>query len=140
MNRRRSIPKKFSSTFISKEFFPEDYQAKNLSCINYGRCYDWAYIAHCLYPESNLWMNNGHAWIEINGKFYDSETCRGVKDPNKIRSNSTASYWRDRPDEKVDVVFFKNFWNKYGGGRTHHWKQLQFDIKTRGFEFNNERV
>lgn len=126
-----TLPAKFSAAFISKNFFPEDYKAKNLMAINSGRCYDWAYIGYCLWPSVVLWTTDCHAWIQSGRKFYDSESHRGLKDHQELRCNS------DWPgDEQAPTVMpvdeFKHFWNVYGGGRRFHWDKLVKQIKELG--------
>lgn len=70
--------------FINKTFFPEYL---DVAVINYGECFVWAYIAHRLYSNIELWDMEAHAFVrsEETGKFYDSERPKGVDD------------WRDLP-------------------------------------------
>lgn len=71
-----------SVKFINRHFF-NDY--KDVSVINMGECFLWAYIAYSLYDRVQLWDMGSHAFVRYQGKFYDSEVPDGVSD------------WRDLP-------------------------------------------
>ncbi len=70
--------------FINKTFFP-DYQ--DVSVINQGECFLWAYIAFKLYKNLELWDMGAHAFVrsKFDKKFYDSERPKGEKN------------WKDLP-------------------------------------------
>lgn len=80
----KRMPGKLSVSFINKTFFP-DYQ--DVSVINKGECFLWAYTAYCLYRDVELWYMYAHAFVRSkrNGLFYDSERPHGVED------------WKDLP-------------------------------------------
>src|SRR5574338_1563380 len=59
----REVPEKFDANFITEVFFPYEWNKKLFSSINTGRCYDWAYIAYCLWPNVSLWTTECHAWV-----------------------------------------------------------------------------
>ena len=71
---------------ITREFFPQYIGREDE--INMGLCYKWAYIAACLYPDVTIWSNRGHAFVEKNGLFYDSESPDGVEDMKSLGCNS----------------------------------------------------
>ncbi len=70
--------------FINQNFFPE---YKDVSVINQGECFLWAYIAFRLYKNVELWDMGAHAFVrnKLDGKFYDSERPQGELD------------WKDLP-------------------------------------------
>lgn len=74
---------KFTPSLVTKEFFPNDVSRPKR--INYGKCFLWAYAAHKIFQDAELWDMPSHAFVRYRGKFYDSETLKGVKD------------WRDLP-------------------------------------------
>jgi hypothetical protein len=124
-------PVKFSSTFISKIFYKDRFESKNLSAINYGECFDWAYIAWCLFAETELTINYGHAWIKAKDKHYDSETIRGVQYSIDVPSNRRCRY----TDYKVvDINFFKEYWECGNGLPFNHWDCLVDDILAKGLK------
>lgn len=129
----REIPEKFDANFITKVFFPYEWKHKYFSSINSGRCYDWAYIAYCLWPNVTLWTTERHAWVEVNGLHYDSESPNGVDDPEKLRCNEQFPA-NDVGPEMIQAEKFKDFWNGNGGGRTYHWDDLHQEIMDLDFQ------
>jgi hypothetical protein len=126
-------PSIFDADFISKTFFPKDWENKKLDSINTGRCYDWAYLAYCLFEDVNLWTTDNHAWIEYQGKFYDS-VSQGYDDANELPSNSNRNWYVRGPSKVDSVESFKTLWNCIGAGRTYHWGDLVESIKQLGLE------
>lgn len=53
----------------------------NNAYINCGDCWLWALLAHRMLPGSKMYTIGGsmHVCLEYNGKYYDSESPRGVK-------------------------------------------------------------
>lgn len=76
--------------FINKTFFPE---YKDVSVINQGECFLWAYIAFHLYENVELWSMGSHAFVrsKLDKKFYDSEKPKGEEN------------WRDLPATNMGV-------------------------------------
>lgn len=76
--------------FINKTFFPE-YQ--DVSVINQGECFLWAYIAFHLYENLELWSMGAHAFVrsKLDKKFYDSERPKGEEN------------WKDLPATNFGV-------------------------------------
>lgn len=129
----RQVPKEFNANFITEVFFPYEWTHKLFSSINTGRCYDWAYIAFCLWPNVTLWTTECHAWVEVDGLFYDSETPNGHLDHKKLRCNE---YWPGRSTKPTSMSpeNFKEFWNENGGGRKHHWNELHQEMLELDFQ------
>lgn len=73
---------KFDPQFITDTFFPQFKGRPNE--INYGQCFQWAYLARQLYSGIELWDLKYHAFVKYKGKFYDSETPNGIKDWRKL--------------------------------------------------------
>lgn len=113
------IPSQFEPEFISKNFFPKYYPAR-LGAINNGECYDWAYYAHRLFSNTNLWSTDYHAWIEKDGFHYDSEAPGGVIGWENLRTNT---FWSGTP-MRQSLEEFKEFWNQHGGGKKRHWDSI----------------
>jgi hypothetical protein len=90
---------------ITHEFF--------LNCsekeINCGDCMIWAYIAYHLYKNVKLWSNHAHAFVEQNGKFYDSESPQGIKRWQNLDCNSRCKIVHA---QELSLKDFKNFWAK----------------------------
>lgn len=60
------------------ELVMESYALSSPAEINRGWCFVWAWIAHRIFPRSQLIYGSGHACIRLDGKFYDSEATSGV--------------------------------------------------------------
>ena len=73
----KEVPTRFSPTFMTDTFFPE--YAADPKTINGGHCYDWAYVAWCLYTQAVLWSNEHHAWVQIGDRYFDSESILGYR-------------------------------------------------------------
>lgn len=124
----------FSPGFITKTFFPE--YTKNKRLINTGKCYDWAYIAYCLYDDIDLWTTDNHAWVEHNDAFYDSECNEnGVRDTANLGCNRRCGWFDLPPTKVIDINEYKELWNANGAGRRHHWNSLLAEIGQRGFQW-----
>jgi|SRR3990167_892121 len=62
------------------------YRLPNIVEINCGWCMQWAYVVYCLYGGTLCSVGDRHhAFIKIDGKYYDSECVQGTED------------WRDLP-------------------------------------------
>lgn len=97
---------------------------ENQSCdayhINCGHCYHWCYIAYRIYGGS-LWYNWGHAFLKLNGKFYDSESLYGVKDLFSLKANKSPRYSSKRSNT---IKEFKEYWDVRGA---FGWNQKLVD-------------
>ena len=70
-------------SFVKNDFFP------NLSAkkINYGNCFNWAYIVYLFYPEkTSLYYDDKfiHAFVGIGNLYFDSECPTGIDDWEKL--------------------------------------------------------
>jgi len=125
-------PHQFNGLFITRHFFPKYLKYNNVSAINSGRCYDWAYFAYRMFPNVQLWTTDYHAWIQVGKKFYDSETKAGVSNFMLLGCNKrhAPTPWEDQPPIRASVLWFKSFWDKHGGGYKRHWdSMLEADLK-----------
>lgn len=93
--------------FINETFFP-DY--KDVSVINEGECFLWAYIVWCLYEGIELWDCGIHAFVRYNGKFYDSEKPQGEDDWKDLPACNFGCGLGFREAERYHVVNFKRDW------------------------------
>lgn len=125
------LPKRLSPEFINNIFFPDYVRCNNVCDINSGRCYDWAYYVYCLYPTAQLWTTDYHAWVRYSGRFWDSESPRGVKDVDSLGCNSRWG-WESIPPKPIDVVPFKRLWSRFGRGRKYHWDLMLEEIRAAG--------
>lgn len=142
------LPKKFSSSFINRHFFPSYLQFNRLSSINTGRCYDWAFFAHRLFGVE-LWATDYHAWVEVwvpkakqpepvttggyyygpvkERRYFDSETPKGVSSFMDLGCNIRCANpipWESDPPKRFELEQFKQFWDKHGGGYKRHWDSM----------------
>lgn len=67
--------KKITQTFLS------ECGLNRPGDINWGFCYYWAYVAYKLFGGELVTVDyyGGHAFIKVNGLYYDSETPEGVE-------------------------------------------------------------
>jgi len=66
--------------------------------INKGYCFNWAMLAYRTYGGKLCTVTNysGHAFIKLKGKYYDSETPKGVKNWRLLKAY--------KGDQKKDVL------------------------------------
>lgn len=125
-------PKVFNPTFINRHFFPNYLKHGILDTINHGRCYDWAYYAHRLF-KAQLWTTDYHAWVRWDGRYFDSETVKGVRNFLGLRCNIRNAFpvpWSDNPPQEIHIQEFKDFWDEHGGGKRRHWDSiLEVDLR-----------
>lgn len=62
----------------------------DLSFINQGRCFLWAYLAYRLYSNIQLWDIGAHAFVRSkkNKRFYDAEHPKGVSDWRDLKASN----------------------------------------------------
>ena len=117
-------PAKFDASYINKTF----YQGWKLAAINCGDCYSWAYLAYKIFNKANvqLWSTSDqcHAFVKVNGKFYDSECVNGAYDWRKLACNKEC---KPQYACRHSLKDFKSYWNFHG---KLHWKKLD---NTRAF-------
>lgn len=73
----------FQPSLIHNNFFSNHLHPME---INFGDCYKWAWIAHKLFNDVELWSHESHAFIKYRGKFYDSEMLDGTKNYRRLRT------------------------------------------------------
>jgi hypothetical protein len=110
----RKLSSKLNVSFITKTFFPDVY-APDINC---GDCWMWAYYAWSIYKDVELWDIDCHAFIKYNGKFYDSERPRGVKDWRKLPATEYGNDC-DRPRKRTQKTFKKEW-----GAWCANWKTM----------------
>lgn len=115
---------------ITKYHFPKDIPFK----INQGRCFAWAYIAYCTFPNVQLCSTDIHAFIKYRGKFYDAERLTGVKDWKEL----PAAYKGKHPfyDSPLELRFhskesFKKAWSGQPARFSLSWRGLELKAKIR---------
>jgi 3'-phosphoadenosine 5'-phosphosulfate sulfotransferase (PAPS reductase)/FAD synthetase len=103
--------------FINRTFWPE-YQ--DVSVINEGECFIWAYIAYHLYEDVELWSFGNHAFVKYHGKFYDSERPNGEDEWEDLPATNFGKgcgCWScTKPARKVTPNLFKD--DKHWGKQT----------------------
>ncbi|KKN19841.1 hypothetical protein LCGC14_0941670 [marine sediment metagenome] len=83
-------------------------------CINWGYCYYWAYVAHKLFG-GGLFTDDehGHAFVKIDGLYYDSETPDGVESWQKLPMLLNRKVFDDDA-ELQDLDDFADYWREEG--------------------------
>lgn len=81
--------------------------------INYGDCFKWAWVAHKLFEDVELWSHESHAMIKRRGRFYDSEALDGIKNWRRLRTIKDNSGIGYPSAEKMSAFSFIPFWNCY---------------------------
>jgi hypothetical protein len=117
------VPAIFNARFVARHFFPEKYP-NQLRAINGGECYDFAWLCFRLFPGVQLWSSDWHAWVELQGKFFDSEALRGVTDYLDLpfHKRNREIYWDEQEPRSMDLTSFKALWDSVGIGRRCHWE------------------
>lgn len=94
----KDLPRKFASTWRKVTGEP-----LTIEQINWGWCYQFALVLRKLYGKrAQLYYNEYHAWVEIDGLKYDADRIHGVKqfkhsvykeDVIKANMKKTEEYW-----------------------------------------------
>jgi hypothetical protein len=108
----------FKPSLITKEFFPE---YKDVSVINEGECFIWAYLAHLMFKDVEIWDVNCHAFVKYRGRFYDSEVLRGSPDWQDLPATEEA----DAPPRKHSVTSFKKSWHHNPKWFNTSWGEIE---------------
>lgn len=124
------LPQKFSASFVTRTFFPDEYK-EDRSRINYGMCYDWAYIAYCLWGNVKLWTSEYHAWVQVGKKFYDSESFQGVWSPGDLQCSRRSGYGTLLPTY-MEAEEFCRTWTEYNDLEDGYWDNWTRHIQSRG--------
>ena len=132
------LPGKVNPELITKEFFPE--YVDNTWAINCGRCMAWAYIAYLLYDDVTLLSTDYHAFVQQEGKFYDSESGKGKR--NWEHLNCIMMWWEEENNELFvdDVRDFKNRWAGCFTGWEECEKKVEEYLKKRKATIVNDSL
>lgn len=113
------IPTKFDPKFINQVFFPNEVEIDRLDLINYGQCCDWSFLCWLAWrSQVRLWSCCCHAFIQANGRFYDSEALTGVAKWQELRTCRELNC-----SESVLFVAVQDYMEDWAPGEIH-WKQL----------------
>lgn len=74
------------------------YRLRDAEEINEGWCFYWAWTVYCLYGGTLCSAGEGHAFIKINNKYYDSECLQGADDWQELR------FFRNRAGVRYDYL------------------------------------
>jgi|ERR1700687_492648 len=92
----------------------EKRTGENVHDINYGWCYQFALILHRIHGNKvKLCTTYGHAWVEYDGKHYDSDFPRGTKTMPIPESELPFSYVT--PEQLAER------WDTYGFSGEVRW-------------------
>jgi hypothetical protein len=109
----------FQPSFVTKKFFPNHRPDR----INNGECFVWAYTAHLLFLDTQLWWTPCHAFIKYHGRFYDSEAHRGERNWQDLRANSCLGYGYSAA--RVTVAQFKFHWRTQPQRFGTSWEDIE---------------
>ena len=113
---------------ITEEFFPSCVGAE--ATINQGHCMFWAFVAYKLYSDVELWSNEDHAFVKYNGKFYDSETPKGVDRWQELPCNSRGlAYGQIEKSRMQRLDRFKSYWLEHGRYGAIVWDRFDEQVK-----------
>lgn len=107
----------FKPALITKTFF-KNYDP---SVINEGECFIWAYLAHLIFKDVEIWYLDCHAFVKYRGKFYDSERPRGVSDWQDLPATEDGS----EPARRRNVSTFKKYWASQPKRFDTSWAELE---------------
>jgi hypothetical protein len=108
----------FKPSLITKRFFPGYL---DVSVINEGECFIWAYLAHLIFKDVEIWDVNCHAFIKYHGRFYDSETLRGSPDWQDL----PATEGSECPPRRHSVESFKRTWRSNPRWFNTSWSKIE---------------
>lgn len=114
--------RQFNPSLITKTFFKHH---KSPSDINEGECFIWAYLAHLIFKDVEIWYMNAHAFVRYRGKFYDSERPNGVAEWKYLPATKHGHTEARR--RKVDT--FKRYWATQPGRFETTWKEIESKAK-----------
>lgn len=108
----------FKPSLITKEFFKHH---KSPDIINEGECFIWAYLAHLVFKDVEIWYMNSHAFVRYRGKFYDSERLKGVAEWKYLPATKHGS----TQAQKYSVERFKRYWHSQPRRFETTWKEIE---------------
>ena len=110
--------KKFQPELVTPLFLEARFR-HNPAAINKGNCMQWAYMAYRMFEGVQLWDICSHAFIKVQGKFYDSERLEGESDWKDLPACNfgagCGSHFCERsgkPAQRRNPNNFKRQWNK----------------------------
>lgn len=111
--------------FINRTFFPGYL---DVSVINEGECFRWAYIAFRLYKGVQLWDISTHAFVLHRGRFYDSERPIGEEDWKDLPAANfgVGSDYAARPNSPKT---FKREWREPAKRYNVVWKEVRAQVQ-----------
>lgn len=108
----------FKPSLVTREFFPE---YKDVSVINEGECFIWAYFAHLIFRDVEIWDVCCHAFVRRHGRFFDSETLRGSPDWQDLPATEDA----DGPPRQLSISSFKKEWSSQPRRFSTSWEEIE---------------
>lgn len=112
----------FNPRLITEKFFSHH---KTPDTINEGECFIWAYLAHLVFKDVEIWYMNAHAFVRYRGRFYDSERLNGVAEwkylPATKHGDSEAR--RRKPET------FKRYWASQPKRFKTSWREIESKAK-----------
>lgn len=118
--------------FINRTFFPE---YKDVSVINEGECFLWAYITFKVYKDVELWDMGAHAFVrsKLDGKFYDSERPQGEEDWKDLPATNFGegcgcSVCQRPAKQYKTIVRFKKSWTGMTKRFGVKWEEVDANI------------
>lgn len=88
---------------------------QNPERINSGDCFNWAYITHCIYGGRLCSFYNhaiAHAFILINGKYYDAEALNGVNNWKRLPYfKRNLNYILNAKPMRHEIEKFIQYWD-----------------------------
>lgn len=129
----KKLPGPLDVEFINRTFFPEYL---DVSVINMGECFKWAYIAFKLYKNLELWDMGAHAFVrdKATGKFYDSERPQGVDDWKDLPATNFGhgcgcSRCEEPARKYTDIAKFRMTWRGSAARYKVMWEKLHKKIQ-----------
>ncbi len=113
---------RFQPGIVTKSFF-STYD--DVSVINEGECFIWAYLVFLLFKDVELWYMNSHAFVKYRGRFYDSERLRGVSDWQDLPATENG----DDVAKRFTVAQFKHGWRGQPQRFNTTWEKLESGVR-----------
>lgn len=116
----------FRAQFVTETYFPKLISAPDE--INFGICFQWAWLAYQTFQDVQLWDCQRHAFVRYHGKFYDSEALTGASDWHKLRACNSDLHlsWTARRESETS---FKEIWYEACDYHSLSWSELNRKAK-----------
>lgn len=112
----------FQPGLVTKTFF-STYD--DVSVINQGKCFIWAYLTFLLFKDVELWYMNSHAFVKYRGRFYDSERLQGVYNWQDLPATENG----DDIAKRFTVEQFKHGWRGQPQRFNTSWGKLESEAR-----------